>query len=164
QPAGQLGGQLQLGAERPGVRLGQPGDVLGADVQERVQRQGQGGPEGVGGQPGEGDPDVAVDELLAGRGGGGGVVDAGALRTRPGAGRRRVVDAEQQPVAFGLRQQRPAGPAQQPRGAAVGAAAGGPEGVVGGAELVGDAGGAEPGGDGAAAAGEEGAEQEGEQA
>src|SRR5205085_9840469 len=62
-----------------------------------------------------------------------------------------------------LVQQRPQAAAQRAVGEGLGAAAGGPEGRVGGAEVVADAGGAEPGGDGAAAAGAAGADAAGEQ-
>src|SRR5262249_10604260 len=164
QPAGQFRGQLRLGAELPGVRLDQPGNVLGADVQQGAQRQGQGVPQRVAGQPRHDDPDVAVDELLAGRAGAGVVVDTGALHARAVAGGGGVVEREQQGGAGGQRQQRRQGAAQQAEGEVLGAAAGGPEGAVGAAEVGGDAGGAEPRGNGASATGEEGAAKQAEQA
>ena len=114
-------------------------------------------------QPGQGDPDVAVDKFLAGRAGAGVVMDARARHAGAVAGGGRVVDGEQQVVAREPAQQRPQGTEQQAEGQGAGAAAGGPEGAIGGAEVVGDASGAEPGGDGAAAAGEEGAAEQEQQ-
>src|SRR5262249_4445317 len=164
QPAGQFRGQLQLGPELPGVSLGQLGNVLAADVEQGAQRQGQGVPQRVPHRPSEGDPDVAVDELLAGGAGAGVVVDAGALHAGAVAGGGGVVQREQQVVAGGQRQQRRQDAAQQAEGEVLGAAAGGPEGGVRAAEVGGDAGGPEPAGDGAPAATQEAPEQQTQQA
>src|SRR5205823_1224364 len=87
------------GAEGPAVVPGQPLDVAAADVEQGQQRQGDGAPVGVGGQPGQGDPDVAVQEGRPGRPGGGVVVDAGALDVGAVAPGRGVVQAEQQASA-----------------------------------------------------------------
>ena len=113
--------------------------------------------------PGERDPGVAVEERRAGRPRGGVVVHAGALDAGAVAGRGAVVQGEEQALARGLAEQRQQRAGQQARGQGLGASAGGSQGVVGGAEGVGDAGGAEPGGDGAAAAGEQGAAQQAQQ-
>src|SRR6478752_6763361 len=51
--------------------------VFLADVGPSDERQAEGAPQRVGDDPGQGDPDVAVDELLAGRPWRGVVVDAG---------------------------------------------------------------------------------------
>src|SRR5262249_38280117 len=157
QPAQLGGGQLQLGAERPAVGAGQPGHVLLPDVQAGLQRQGDGAARGVVGQGGQADPDVAVDELLAGRPGGGVVVGAGAFDAGAVAGGGAVVLGQQQAARA-----RQAGADGLPggQGHLLGAAADGVDGVVGGAERVGDAGGAEPGGGGAPAVGEEDAAQQ----
>ena len=53
----------------------------------------------VPGQGGQGHPDVAVDELLAGGAGAGVVVDAAALDLGAVARGGRVVDGQQQPSA-----------------------------------------------------------------
>jgi RNA polymerase sigma-70 factor (ECF subfamily) len=91
-------------------------------------------------------------------------VDAGALHLGAVAGRGGVVDGYQQAIAGQGAHQGEQGAAQQAVGQGVGLPAGGPQGRVGAAEIVGDAGGAEPAGDPTAAAGEEGAAEEGEQA
>src|SRR4029077_6175582 len=106
---------------------------------------GQGVPQRVTDQPGEYDPEVAVDELLAGRAGRGVVVDAGALDVAAVAGRGRVVEGEEQMTAGGRTHQRQQRDAEQAAGQGGGASSGGPQGVVGGPEGVGDSGGAEPG-------------------
>jgi hypothetical protein len=140
------------------------GHLLGADVGQGTQWQGQGAPPGVPHRPGQSHPDVAVDELRA-RGAGAGVaVDAGALHARAVAGGGRVADGEEQVLARGQTQQRPRGTVRQAEGQGAGMTAGGLQGVVGGAEVVLDAGGPEPGGDGASAAGEQGAAKQQEQA
>ena len=99
--------------ELPGVGLGQLGHVPGADVEQGVEGQGQGVPQRVTGQPGKGDPEVAVDVLLAGRAGRGVVVDAGALDARAVTGRGRVVDGEEPVVARQQPQERAQGAAEQ---------------------------------------------------
>src|SRR5262249_60071334 len=88
------------------------------------------------------------------------VVDAGALDAGAVAGRRRVVEGKEQPLARAGGHQRPEDVTEQTEGEVAGVPARGPEGAVGGAEIVGDARGAEPRGDGAAAAGEQGADEE----
>src|SRR5262249_45725171 len=128
QPADHLGGQRQLGAELPGVVLGQRRHVLGADVEQGAQRQGQGAPGGVVGQPGQRHPDVAVDEPLASRARGGVVVGAGALHAGAVARRGRVVDANQEVVAGGAAHQGQQGGGEQAVGEGPGAAGWGPEG------------------------------------
>ncbi len=163
QPADQVGSQFQLGVEVPGVRLGQAGHVLGADVQQGVQRQGQGVPQRVPHHPSQGDPDVAVAELLASWPRAGVVVDAGALHVRTVAGGRGIVEGEHQVVAGSPTHQRPQGATQQTGGQRLGATASGPEGAVSAAEGGGDAGGAQPAGDRAPAFGEQGAEEQQQQ-
>ena len=104
---------------------------------------------------GQGDPDVAVDVLLAGGPGRGVVVDAGALDAGAVALRRRVVQGEQ-PMLAGV--QPTQHEAQQPASQEVGLASDGAQQIVIKAEVSADAGGAEPGGGGASAAGEEDAD------
>src|SRR4051812_29850797 len=105
-------------------------------------------------QGSQGDPDVAVDVLLAGGTGGGGVMDTGTLDARSPAGGRRVVEGHAERVAgVELLDNR-----QRLGGQEVGVAARRVDAAIGLAEIVGDAGGPEPGGDGAAAAGEQDAE------
>src|SRR5579875_3697261 len=145
QPTDPFGGQFQLGAKGPRRTFGQLGNVLGTDVEEGTQRQGQRAPGRVADQPGQRDPEVAINELRAGRSRRGVVVDAGALHLGAVASGGRIVDSEQQRVAGGV-------------------TAGGPESVVGVAEVAGDAGSAGPGGDGASAFGEQGADEQQEQA
>jgi hypothetical protein len=53
--------------------------VFAADVQARQQGHGERAEEGVPDEQGQGDPDVAVDEALAGGAGGRVVVDAGPV-------------------------------------------------------------------------------------
>ena len=99
QPTDQFDRQFQLGAKGPRVTLGQLGDVLGADVEQGTQRQCQGIPGRVANQPGQRDPDVAVDELLAGRSRRGVVMDAGPLHLGSVACGWGVVDGKEQVVA-----------------------------------------------------------------
>ncbi len=107
---------------------------------------------------GQDDPDVAVDELLAGRTGGRVVVDAGPLDVRPVPLRRGVVEGEGQPR--GPREQRPDHFDQQASGDAVGPLAGGRDGDVAGRILVAELGRPDPGGDGPASPGQDGAEEQ----
>jgi hypothetical protein len=95
---------------------------------------------------------AAVCDTIPAAGPGG---DAAGARARRG----RVVDGEQQVVAGRLAHPGPQGSARQSVGEPLCAPAGGPQGAGGRAELVGDAGGAEPGGNGAPAAGEQGTAQ-----
>ena len=127
-----------------------------ANVELGLQGQGDGAPVGVLGQGGQGDPDVAVDVLLAGGARAGVVMDAGTLDLGAIAWGGRVVDGHRQAWSA---QQRLDGE-EGANGHVRGLAADGPDGGVGRAEVVGDTGGAEPGGDGAASAGEEDAEQQ----
>jgi hypothetical protein len=107
--------------------------------------------------PGQRDPDVAVEEALVGRPRRGVVVDAGALDLGAVALGRRVIQGEQQrPVGVEAEQ----GAAEQHPGEPAGAAAQRGEEVVVGGETDADAGGAEPAGDGAPPLGEEGAAQQ----
>src|SRR5262249_21590949 len=103
---------------------------------------------------------MAVDVLLAGRSGGRGVVNAGALDARTPARRGGVVQADGQTRA----RLEGSHDVQRAGGQKVGVAAGGSEGAVGLAVVVGNAGGAEPGGGGAAALGEEDTDEELEEA
>ena len=75
-------------------------------------------PQRVTGQPGQRDPEVAVDELLAGRPGRRVVMDAGALDVAAVAWRGRVVEGEEQAVAGGQTHQRPQDAAEQAVGQA----------------------------------------------
>ena len=95
QPADQHDGQFQLGVEGPGLVLGQLQDILEADVEQGLERPSQGVPGAMMNQPGQGDPEVAVDELLAGRAGRGVVMDAGALDPGSVTRGRGVVDGEE---------------------------------------------------------------------
>lgn len=67
-PADQLTGQLQLGAE--GKMLAVPRrdltEAFFPDVEQGAQRQADHTPAGVLHDPGDGDPDMAVEELLLG--------------------------------------------------------------------------------------------------
>jgi hypothetical protein len=111
---------------------------------------------GVLGQSGQGDPDRAVNELLPGGTGAGVVVDATAFDFGAVARRGGIVDGHGQAPAPEQRLDGEQGAAGQVAGPLTDGADGG----VGGAEGVGDAGGAEPGSDGAAALGEEDADQQ----
>ncbi len=154
-----FGGHLQLGTEVAAAFGGQPVQVGLADVQLRLHGQGQRAAVGVPRQDGQRDPDVAVDVPLAGGAGAGVVMDASALDVGAVARRRRIVDGRAQASSV---QQRPDGVQRADR-QLLGVAADGADGRVGGAEVVADAGGAEPGGDGAAAGGkEEAAQQQGQ--
>src|SRR5204862_6116696 len=153
-------GQLQLGAEGPGAPGGQLAQVGFADVQLGLQGQGDGAPVGVPGQRRQADPDVAVDMLLAGGPGAGGVVDAGGLDPGAVAGGGGVVDGHPQPPGAEQRLDR----LQGADGHGVGLPADRTDGDVALAVVALDAGGAEPGGDGAAAPGEEDAGQQQRQA
>src|SRR5262249_24171608 len=127
--------------------------VFPADVQRGAHGQGQGVTAGVADDPGQGEPDVAVDELLSGRPGGGGVVQAGPLHAGPVALGRRVVLGEQ-PAGL-LRQEVPEEVAEEDAGEEGDFVSQGAQQAVGAAELQGEVAGAEPCGGGAAAAGEQ---------
>src|SRR5206468_1692618 len=92
----QRDGQLELGAEAPRVMLDELGQVLGTDIEQSTQRQSQRVPGRMPSQPGQADPNMAIDELLAGRTRRGVVVNAGTLHARAVACRGRVVDGEPQ--------------------------------------------------------------------
>ena len=115
------------------------------------------------GQPGQSDPDVAVEKLLACWSGMGVVVNAGALDAGTIASGGRIIDGEQEVVAGSLSHERLESAAEQAAGQVGGASSGGPEGVVGRSEVGSDGGGTEPAGDGASPLGEEGSEEESEQ-
>src|SRR5262249_47483306 len=119
-----------------------------------------GPPERVGGDPGQGDPDVAVEEALVGRPRGGVVVVAGPLNLGAVALGRRVVQREQQRPRGGQGEH---GALEEQAGREGGDAAQRREEVGVAGEAAADAGGAEPGGDGAPPPGEQGAgEQDGQ--
>ena len=138
-------------------RRGTCGTSFSPDVEQGAQRQADGAPERVADDPGQGDPDVAVEELLVGRPRGGVVVDAGPLDVRAVALGRGVVQRRTAAARPGRGRPGRGGAAG---GEPVGVAAQGGEEVVVGGEAGADAGGAEPAGDGAAALGEEGAEEQ----
>src|SRR5437660_1777579 len=77
------------------------GQILLADVQVGQQGQGHRIPLGMANDPGGGDPDVAVEELVSSRTWGGVVVDAGPLDAGSVALGGRVVQG-QQPVWAGV--------------------------------------------------------------
>jgi len=129
-------------------------DVLAADVEFRQQRQGDSTTLGVSSQGGEADPDVAIQELLAGGSRVGVVVQASPFDLGTPATGRRVVQGQTQPTRGDDRLDG----AEDGNGHRVGTATAGSDGVVGGTELDGDAGGAEPGGNGATSGGEEDAD------
>src|SRR6476646_2024276 len=81
-PADQRGRQLQLGTERPALARGKAWHVLASDVPEGAKVQAERAPQGMVDDPGQRDPDVAVEELLVGRSRGGVVVQAGTLDVR----------------------------------------------------------------------------------
>src|SRR5262249_19490020 len=155
QPRDLGGGQFKLGAELPAVVGRHPADILGPDVQMREDRQADGPPGRVSDQPGQADPDMAVEELGPGRPRGGVVVLAGALDLRPiplgggvvdGEDQRRVRPRDREPLPEDAEQ----GPGEG-RCLATDAA----QEVVIALEVATGAAAAEPTGDGATTAGEE---------
>src|SRR5271167_2446671 len=96
QPLDLGGGQLQLRVELPAVVGRHPADILGSDIQVRDDRQGDRPPKRMSDQPGQTDPDVAVEELGPGRPWGRVVMLAGALNVRPVPLGGGVVDGEDQ--------------------------------------------------------------------
>jgi hypothetical protein len=144
-PLQQTHGQFALGLKGPFPLLGQLGDVLLADVQHRPQRQGDAVPQRMSDHPGQGDPDVAIDELGVGRPGRGIVMDTCPLDLRPVALGGRVVQGQQDAVPTG---QTPQQQNQQAGGNRFGLASDGGNEVIIVAEVGADSGGPQPTGHG----------------
>ncbi len=124
--------------------------VFRADVQAGQQRQGNGTPEALRGQPGQRAPDLAVDELLPRRAGGRVVMHARPVPLGTIPCRGRIIQAEQEPTGR-VRQQRDDDPPQKRARDLRGAAADASQQVVAGAEVGTAAARPQPGGDGATA-------------
>ncbi len=161
QPLDQVGGHVQLGPEGHPIQAVQQGDLLLADVQQGAQGQAKGTPAGMAHDPGQGNPDVPVEELLVGRSGGGVVMDAGPLDVRPVALGGRVVQRQQQPLARIDQRHRPA---EQQRGDILDVASEAAEEVIIASVIVAESAAAQPTGDRSPALGEEHAREQRQQA
>jgi hypothetical protein len=145
------GGQFQLGVEGTAAVGRQLVQIDVADVELGLQGLSEGIPVGMPGQSGQGAPDMAVKELLACGTTTGVVVTATAFDLGAVTRRGCIVDGHGQTP--GVQQWLDSGPRAEGHG--TGLAADGADGGVTVAELIGNAGSAEPGRDGAAAFGEE---------
>ncbi len=155
QPLDLGGGQLQLRLEPPAVVGRHPADILGPDIQVRDDRQADGPPERVSDQPGQRDPDVAVEKLRPGWAWGGVVMLAGTLDLGPVPLGGRVVDGEDQRRTRLLAREPLHQDAKQGAGNGWGLATDAAEQVVITLVVAPHGAAAEPTGDGASAAGEE---------
>src|SRR5262249_46251604 len=142
-------------AELPAVVGRHPADILGPDVQVREDRQADRPPARVPDQPGQADPDVAVEELGPRRPRGGVVMLAGALDVRPVSLGGRVVDGEDQRRARPIAREPLGEETEQGAGEGRGLASDAAEQVVIALVIAAYGATAKPAGDGAAAAGEE---------